>query len=205
MASAEPQKGDHVSWNWGGGAPGGTVAETKHEGKIAIESKRGNIIKKNASADNPAVRVERSGNDVVKRASELTVEAKAPENKKGGGDGEEGTGGKRKAGSHQDQGDEKENKDGEGVKEAGDQYDPHLMNKEGKEVKKGGKAANKQQKKHQDEDVKGKTDVSKTSNKGHGEEEKGKRGKIGEMAGSEALQDDENMVSTRTRSHGKAA
>ena len=66
-----------VSWNWGSGAPGGKVAETKEHGEIAIQSKRGNTIKKNAEPGNPAVHIERSGNDVVKRASELNVEEKA--------------------------------------------------------------------------------------------------------------------------------
>jgi hypothetical protein len=66
-----------VSWNWGDGAPGGKVAETKEHGEIAIQSRRGNTIKKNAEPGNPAVRVERSGNDVVKKASELNVEEKA--------------------------------------------------------------------------------------------------------------------------------
>lgn len=66
-----------VSWNWGGGQPGGKVVETKTEGEIAIKSKRGNTIKKNASPSNPAVHIGRSGNDVVKRASELHVDEKA--------------------------------------------------------------------------------------------------------------------------------
>lgn len=67
-----------VSWNWGSGAPGGTVAETKDHGEISIQSKRGNTIKKSADGpDNPAVHIERSGNDVVKKASELNVESKA--------------------------------------------------------------------------------------------------------------------------------
>jgi Hypervirulence associated proteins TUDOR domain len=66
-----------VSWNWGSGQPSGNVVETKTEGEIAIKSKRGNTIKKNASPSNPAVHVGRSGNDVVKRASELNVEEKA--------------------------------------------------------------------------------------------------------------------------------
>jgi hypothetical protein len=72
-----------VSWNWGGGAPGGTVAEIKDNGEIAIQSKRRNTIKKNASPDNPAVHIERSGNDVVKRASELNVEEKASDSASG--------------------------------------------------------------------------------------------------------------------------
>ena len=53
------------------------MAETKSEGEIAIKTKRGNTVKKNAEPHNPAVHIERSGNDVVKRASELTVEQKA--------------------------------------------------------------------------------------------------------------------------------
>ena len=55
------------------------MAETKSKGEIAIETKRGNTVKKNAEPGNPAVHIERSGNDVVKRASELTVEKKASE------------------------------------------------------------------------------------------------------------------------------
>ena len=46
------------------------------EGELAIQSKRGNTIKKNADAENPAIHVGREGNDVVKRASELEVEEK---------------------------------------------------------------------------------------------------------------------------------
>jgi hypothetical protein len=72
------------------------VAETKEHGEITIQSKRGNTIKKNAEPGNPAVHVERSGNDVVKKASELNVEEKASgstkkrehkDDKEGEGDG----------------------------------------------------------------------------------------------------------------------
>ncbi|KIW65377.1 hypothetical protein PV04_07642 [Phialophora macrospora] len=77
MPTEEPEKGDKVTWNWGSGQPGGTVAETKKEGELAITSKRGNKIKKNADPSNPAVHIERSGNDVVKRASELNIVEKA--------------------------------------------------------------------------------------------------------------------------------
>ena len=72
-----------VSWQWSGGRPGGTVAETKSHGDISIQSKKGNTIKKNASADNPAVHVSRSGNDVVKRMSELDKEADGDKSKNG--------------------------------------------------------------------------------------------------------------------------
>ncbi|KAF2760985.1 hypothetical protein EJ05DRAFT_429052, partial [Pseudovirgaria hyperparasitica] len=66
-----------VSWNWGNGKPGGEVAEVADKGEIAIESHRGNTIKKNAEPDNPAVHIARPGNDVVKRANELNLEEKA--------------------------------------------------------------------------------------------------------------------------------
>ncbi|KAG6828685.1 hypothetical protein H0H87_001264 [Tephrocybe sp. NHM501043] len=71
MAEKNIQEGDDVSWKWGGGNPSGTVAEVKTDGQLEIESK-GKLVHKNADPSNPAVHVERSGNDVVKRASELT-------------------------------------------------------------------------------------------------------------------------------------
>ncbi|RWA10464.1 hypothetical protein EKO27_g4657 [Xylaria grammica] len=159
MTTENPEKGDKVSWNWGGGAPGGTVAETKDQGDISIKSKRGNTIKKNASPDNPAVHVERSGNDVVKRASELTVETKASENKIQGEDGGN-SGSKRKAesqrGSRTDA-----NEDENETEEADDSEDIHTINKQGNEVKRGGKDANKRQKVRQGGD--GKSDFLKAS------------------------------------------
>ena len=66
-----------VSWQYGGGQPSGEVAEKKTEGEVAITSKRGNTIKRNADPDNPALHVSRSGNDVVKRMSEVEVADKA--------------------------------------------------------------------------------------------------------------------------------
>lgn len=60
-----------VSWKWGTSEPTGIVAEMKTEGKLEIETK-GKLVHKNADPSNPAVHVERAGNDVVKRASELT-------------------------------------------------------------------------------------------------------------------------------------
>ncbi|KAK5464914.1 hypothetical protein LTS15_001477 [Exophiala xenobiotica] len=122
MASDEPEKGDKVSWNWGGGAPGGTVAEKKTEGEVSITTKKGNKVKKNAEPDNPAVRIERSGNDVVKKASELNVEEKA-----------NGSGDKRKhddeAEENGDKKDDESEKKDDGLKE----------NAEGKTVRAGGK------------------------------------------------------------------
>ncbi|KAI1123132.1 hypothetical protein F5Y10DRAFT_252441 [Nemania abortiva] len=159
--AAKPETGDKVSWKWGGGAPGGTVAETKDKGEIAIKSKRGNTIKKNASPDNPAVHVKRSGNDVVKRASELTVE------KKGSSNGKNGS--KRKADSQENEDEDEGENEGEEDSDAAE--DPHTINKEGKEVKRGGKDANKKQKTRPGGDVKDKTDGSETSEEEEDDEE----------------------------------
>lgn len=151
------------------------MAETKESGEIAIKSKRGNTIKKNASHDNPAVHVERTGNDVVKRASELTVEAKASENKKGGNSGR----GKRKttkAGNSKTGDDDDGNGSESESDEIGDAEDPHTINKQGKEVRKGGKEVNKRQKtSHKNGDVAGKSnaDTSKTSGSEEGGSEEG--------------------------------
>ncbi|KAF9456959.1 hypothetical protein BDZ94DRAFT_1135587, partial [Collybia nuda] len=60
-----------VSWKWGQSSPQGTIAEIQTTGQLEIESK-GKLVHKNADPDNPAVHVAREGNDVVKRASELT-------------------------------------------------------------------------------------------------------------------------------------
>ncbi|KAI1489985.1 hypothetical protein F5X96DRAFT_670171 [Biscogniauxia mediterranea] len=131
MTHNQPEKGDKVSWNWGGGAPGGTVVEKKTEGQVAIKSKRGNTIKKNAEPDNPAVQISRSGNDVVKKASELNVEEKNSETK-----GNK----KRKARTEESEESSEE-----------EESDPHTLNQDGKEVKKGGKKGNKKQKGEQEE------------------------------------------------------
>ncbi|KAI0409286.1 hypothetical protein F4802DRAFT_593565 [Xylaria palmicola] len=165
MTTEEPQKGDKVSWSWGGGAPGGTVAETKDEGEIAIQSKRGNTVKKNASPDNPAVRIERSGNDVVKRASELTVDKKAAQDK----NSEEDESKKRKAESQAAPDTEADDAESD-TSEVGDVENQHTINEQGKEVKKGGKDANKRQKAHEKEDVKGKLDESEAAENEEGEE-----------------------------------
>ena len=65
-----------VSWKYGSGRPGGTVAEVVEEGQASVTSKKGNEIHRNAEPDNPAVKISRSGNDVVKKASELDIEDK---------------------------------------------------------------------------------------------------------------------------------
>ncbi|KAI9759804.1 MAG: hypothetical protein M4579_002103 [Chaenotheca gracillima] len=90
MADKNIKEGDEVSWQWSGGRPGGKAAKVKGEGEIAIKSKRGNTIKKNASPDNPAVHISRPGNDVVKRATELDKDAD-------GGEGEGDEAGEEKS------------------------------------------------------------------------------------------------------------
>ncbi|RYX79331.1 DUF2945 domain-containing protein [bacterium] len=62
--------GEYVAWKWGNGVAEGKVKSVHHE-PVTIESK-GKQIKRNGSADNPAIVIEHaSGNDVVKLASEV--------------------------------------------------------------------------------------------------------------------------------------
>ena len=63
--------GQTVSWKFGAGQGTGTVGEIKTQGQLEIQS-NGKSVKRNADPSNPAVHVEREGNDVVKRMSELT-------------------------------------------------------------------------------------------------------------------------------------
>ena len=90
-----------VSWNWNGSTPGGQIAEKKTEGEVVIQSKRGNTIKKDAKPGDPAIHLERPGNDVVKNQSELQVDEKNAGGDKGKEDKKEETNGtngtKRKA------------------------------------------------------------------------------------------------------------
>ncbi|KAL8792501.1 MAG: hypothetical protein Q9195_004871 [Heterodermia aff. obscurata] len=73
-----PEVGDKASWTWNGSHPSGEVAEKKTDdgSDLAIKSARGNTIKAPASPSDPAVHLARPGNDVVKKQSELEVEAK---------------------------------------------------------------------------------------------------------------------------------
>ncbi|KAK5661162.1 hypothetical protein OQA88_11053 [Cercophora sp. LCS_1] len=103
-----PQPGDEVSWEWGAGHPSGTVAETSTTDPITIETKRGNTVSKNADESNPAVRIEQDGgNEVVKRAAEVTVEEQA------GGEGH-----KRGQGEQSEKGQKDEGKQTAGEKQA---------------------------------------------------------------------------------------
>ncbi|KAF2431268.1 hypothetical protein EJ08DRAFT_649069 [Tothia fuscella] len=74
MADTSIKEGDQVSWQWGANQPSGEVAEVVKDGEVSVESHRGNTISKAAEKDDPAVHIARSGNDVVKLASELEVE-----------------------------------------------------------------------------------------------------------------------------------
>jgi len=85
MADQSVEKGDKVSWQWGGSHPSGEVANVVKDGEASVTSHRGNEIKKSAEEGDPAIEISRSGNDVVKNASELNVDAK------GSGGGEEET------------------------------------------------------------------------------------------------------------------
>ena len=59
---------------------------------MTVTSHRGNDITKTGTQENPAVHIERSGNDVVKTASELKVEQKGPsQNEDGTWDTSNGT------------------------------------------------------------------------------------------------------------------
>ncbi|TKA30837.1 hypothetical protein B0A54_15758 [Friedmanniomyces endolithicus] len=83
MADKGIEKGDEVSWQWSGGRPGGTVDEVKDHGELSVTSKKGNEIKKKADPEDPAVKLSRPGNDVVKRAHELEIDEKGPGNEAG--------------------------------------------------------------------------------------------------------------------------
>ncbi|PWN28561.1 hypothetical protein BDZ90DRAFT_259597 [Jaminaea rosea] len=65
------KEGDKVQWNWGGGAPSGTVKEVVTEGEAKVTTKRGNEVKKDASEENPAIKIDAGSSDAVKRANEL--------------------------------------------------------------------------------------------------------------------------------------
>lgn len=182
-----------VSWNWGSGQPGGTVAETKTEGELAITSKRGNKIKKNADPKNPAVHVERSGNDVVKKASELNVEEKAngtSESAGGSGETENKNGEKRKIDEV-----DAEDKKKEETKDSGA---PLEENAEGKTVK-ATENGNKRQKKD---------DADDDDEEPKQEKKKAGRPKKAEGASGKAKKDptprSTDGIGSRTRSRQKA-
>ncbi|EIM84734.1 uncharacterized protein STEHIDRAFT_158450 [Stereum hirsutum FP-91666 SS1] len=65
------EEGQDVTWKWGGGQASGKVAEIAEEGKAQVTSNKGNTITRNAKEGDPAVKISRDGNDVVKLAHEL--------------------------------------------------------------------------------------------------------------------------------------
>ncbi|EPQ52967.1 hypothetical protein GLOTRDRAFT_131251 [Gloeophyllum trabeum ATCC 11539] len=84
-------EGQEVSWKWGSGNPSGRIAEIVTEGHAEVTSNKvhfllfppvyavltsmkrykGNTVKRNAKEGDPAVKITRKGNDVVKLAHEL--------------------------------------------------------------------------------------------------------------------------------------
>merc|ERR1711939_539877 len=113
MADKEIKEGDEVSWQWSGGRPGGVASEVKEQGEMTMETKRGNEVKKNAEPDNPAVKVDREGHDVVKKASELEVEEEGPNQKEEENKDEE----KIEEGEEEDEDEDKNEADGEEKKD----------------------------------------------------------------------------------------
>ncbi|EJU05813.1 hypothetical protein DACRYDRAFT_104300 [Dacryopinax primogenitus] len=70
--SDQISEGDTVHWKWGTSHPSGTVAEIVPDGEAKVTSQKGNVIsRKGRGEEDPAVRIERQGNDVVKLAHEL--------------------------------------------------------------------------------------------------------------------------------------
>ncbi|TKA28354.1 hypothetical protein B0A50_03821 [Salinomyces thailandicus] len=112
MGDNEIKEGDQVAWQWGGGKPGGVASEVKEQGELTMETKRGNEVKKNAEPDNPAVKVDREGHDVVKKASELEVEEAGPKHKDGEGE-KDGEADKDEAKEDEADGEKDSEKDGE--------------------------------------------------------------------------------------------
>merc|ERR1712072_618615 len=125
MADKEIKEGDEVSWQWSGGRPGGVASEVKEQGEMTMETKRGNEVKKNAEPDNPAVKVDREGHDVVKKASELEVEQEGPNHKE---DGE-------KQDDKKDEENKDEEKDGEGENKDEEKKDEDKNEVDGEEKK----------------------------------------------------------------------
>ena len=67
--------GKYVAWKWLNGLAQGVIKSVHHD-SITIESK-GKLITRHGSADNPAVVIShKSGNDVLKLASELQLTEK---------------------------------------------------------------------------------------------------------------------------------
>ncbi|EAU82110.2 hypothetical protein CC1G_09569 [Coprinopsis cinerea okayama7 len=121
MAEKNIQPGDDVTWNYGRGHPTGTVSEVKTDagGKLEIET-AGKTVHKNSDPENPAVHVEREGNDVVKRASELEKIPGGEQSAGTAGAGKGGGGTKEGGGEAKERVGDVAMKDTEGEKDAGE-------------------------------------------------------------------------------------
>ncbi|EMD31193.1 hypothetical protein CERSUDRAFT_100646 [Gelatoporia subvermispora B] len=64
-------EGQDVSWKWGAGTVTGQIDEIVEEGQASVTSNKGNTIHRKAREGDPAVKITRKGNDVVKLAHEL--------------------------------------------------------------------------------------------------------------------------------------
>lgn len=62
------------------------MAEVVTEGQATITTQRGNEVSKNAEPNDPAIAIERSGNDVVKKAHEVDVEQPGDKHKEDHGE-----------------------------------------------------------------------------------------------------------------------
>jgi len=155
MADKEIKEGDEVSWQWSGGRPGGVASEVKEQGEMTMETKRGNEVKKNAEPDNPAVKVDREGHDVVKKASELEVEEEGPNHKE---DGEK-----------QDDKKDEENKDEEKIEEGEEEDEDEDKNEADGEEKKDGEEPQAGEKRKADDGEKEDESESKKAKKDEAE------------------------------------
>jgi len=170
MSDKEIKEGDQVSWQWSGSRPGGTVAEVAKEGELSIETKNGNTVKKNADSDDPAVKISRSGNDVVKRAHELDVEEAGDKHKEDKGE--------EKTVSKDDKEEKDETKDEDDKKE--DKEDEKKESGKGGQKKKPAakaKTGDKRQAKDDGEEEKASKKQQKTEDAGEENGDKKKRGR----------------------------
>jgi len=64
--------GDYVAWKWGNGLAEGIIKSVHNEPTTIVS--KGAQVKRNGTKDNPAIIIEhKSGNDVLKLASEVQV------------------------------------------------------------------------------------------------------------------------------------
>merc|ERR1711939_1213119 len=138
MADKEIKEGDEVSWQWSGGRPGGVASEVKEQGEMTMETKRGNEVKKNAEPDNPAVKVDREGHDVEKKAGEDKKDEDKNE-----ADGEEKKDSEEPQAGEKRKADDEEKKDeGESKKAKKDEAEPKENGEKPAPKKKGRPAKN---------------------------------------------------------------